>query len=108
MNQKPCVVVESQWEDNTYRIQSQNLILFIADGLVSREKEGEREREGEGRGQGEREERRNGKFDNMAGVQTQCLVSRLKKRKIFHFELLYEIFDNKIKHVLILSGLCSG
>ena len=35
MQQKPCVVVESQWEDNTYRIESKNIILFIADILVS-------------------------------------------------------------------------
>ena len=34
MNQKPCVVVESQWEDNTYRIESQNLLLFIVEELV--------------------------------------------------------------------------
>ena len=32
--QKPCVVVDSQWEDCTYRITSMNILLNIADKLV--------------------------------------------------------------------------
>ena len=32
---KPCIVVESQWEDVSYRIETQNIFLGIADELVS-------------------------------------------------------------------------
>ena len=32
---KPCVVVESDWEDVSYRIDCQNIFLSIADELVS-------------------------------------------------------------------------
>ena len=32
--QKPCVVVDSQWEDCTYRITSMNILLNMADKLV--------------------------------------------------------------------------
>ena len=35
MEQKPCVVVDSQWEDVSYRIESMNILLFTADSLVS-------------------------------------------------------------------------
>ncbi len=34
-HQKPCVVVDSQWEDCSYRINSMNILLFTADQLVS-------------------------------------------------------------------------
>ena len=34
MDQKPCLVVDSQWEDCTYRIESLNTLIFIADTLV--------------------------------------------------------------------------
>ena len=37
-HQKPCCVVDSWWEDCTHRIESANIILFIADHLVRREK----------------------------------------------------------------------
>ena len=33
-NQKPCVMVDSQWEDCSYRIDSLNILLFTADELV--------------------------------------------------------------------------
>lgn len=33
--QKPCVVVDSQWENNSFRIESQNILLFIANIVVS-------------------------------------------------------------------------
>ena len=32
--QKPCVVVDSQWEDCTYRITSMNILHNVADKLV--------------------------------------------------------------------------
>ena len=32
---KPCIVVESHWEDVSYRIETQNIFLGIADELVS-------------------------------------------------------------------------
>ena len=32
--QKPCVVVDSQWEDCSYRIISMNILLNVADKLV--------------------------------------------------------------------------
>ncbi len=35
MDQKPCVVVDSQWEDCSYRLESLNILLFTADQLVS-------------------------------------------------------------------------
>ena len=35
LDQKPCVVIDSHWEDNLYRIESMNLLNFIADRLVS-------------------------------------------------------------------------
>lgn len=35
MDQKPCVSVDSQWEDCSYRIESLNILLFTADQLVS-------------------------------------------------------------------------
>ena len=44
--QKPCVVIDSQWEDVSYRIASQNILIHIAGKLVRGEKEGEREGEG--------------------------------------------------------------
>lgn len=34
MEQKPCLVVDSQWEDCTYRIECLNTLIFIADTLV--------------------------------------------------------------------------
>ena len=34
MHQKPCALVDSQWEDCTYRIESLNLLNFTADSLV--------------------------------------------------------------------------
>lgn len=34
MDQKPCVVVDSQWEDCSYRIESLNILLFTAEQLV--------------------------------------------------------------------------
>ena len=33
-DQKPCVVVDSQWEDCSYRIESLNILLFTAEQLV--------------------------------------------------------------------------
>jgi len=33
MEQKPCLVVDSQWEDCTYRIECLNTLIFIADTL---------------------------------------------------------------------------
>ena len=35
--QKPCCVVDSWWEDCTYRIESANIIHFTADRLVREE-----------------------------------------------------------------------
>ena len=32
---KPCIIVESDWEDVSYRIDSQNIFLSITDELVS-------------------------------------------------------------------------
>ena len=32
---KPCVVVNSQWEDNSYRIHFLNILLTISDSLAS-------------------------------------------------------------------------
>ena len=34
LEQKPCVVVNSQWEDCTYRITSMNILLNMANKLV--------------------------------------------------------------------------
>ena len=36
MLDKPCVIVDSQWEDNTYRIESLNILLFLAKQLVGK------------------------------------------------------------------------
>ena len=36
MDQKPCVVVDSHWEDNGFRIDSMNLLNLIADRLVNK------------------------------------------------------------------------
>ena len=47
--QKPCVVIDSQWEDVSYRIASQNILIHIAGKLVRGEKEGEGGRRGEKR-----------------------------------------------------------
>ncbi|XP_064383023.1 myoferlin-like isoform X2 [Halichondria panicea] len=33
LDQKPCVVVDSQWEDCSFRIDTLNIILFTAEGL---------------------------------------------------------------------------
>lgn len=33
---KPCVLVDSKWEDNTHRIESMNLLIHISDKLVSK------------------------------------------------------------------------
>ena len=35
MDTKPCVVVDSMWEDCTYRIEALNMLLFTLDRLVS-------------------------------------------------------------------------
>ena len=60
MDKKPCCVVDSQWEDCTYRIESLNIILFTADHLVQREgEEGRRERR-EGGSEGVQEGGREG------------------------------------------------
>ena len=32
---KPCVVVNSQWEDNSYRIHFLNILLMISESLAS-------------------------------------------------------------------------
>ena len=32
--QKPCIVVDSQWEDCSYRVTSMNILLNVADKLV--------------------------------------------------------------------------
>ena len=32
---KPCLAVDSQWEDVTFRLESLNMLLAIADRLVS-------------------------------------------------------------------------
>jgi hypothetical protein len=32
-SEKPCIVVDSQWENNVYRIESQNILLFIANEI---------------------------------------------------------------------------
>ena len=43
--QKPCVVIDSQWEDVSFRIATQNILLHIADKLVCVwEREGGREK----------------------------------------------------------------
>ena len=34
LEEKPCVVVESQWEDCSYRIISMNILLGVADRMV--------------------------------------------------------------------------
>lgn len=34
-NNKPCVAIDSQWEDITFRLESLNMLLAIIDRLVS-------------------------------------------------------------------------
>ncbi len=32
---KPCTIVASEWEDNLYRLEAQNMLLSLTDSLVS-------------------------------------------------------------------------
>ena len=59
--QKPCCVVDSWWEDCTYRIESANIIHFTADRLVRREgqERGGRKELGKKRGKEEGKKWRN-------------------------------------------------
>ena len=34
-NQKPCLVVDSEWEECIWRIETQNMLLRVANKLVS-------------------------------------------------------------------------
>ena len=53
--QKPCCVVDSWWEDCTYRIESANIIHFTADRLVRREGQGRGGRKELGKKRGKEE-----------------------------------------------------
>ena len=84
VDQKPCCMVDSQWEDCTYRIESLSIILFTADCLVQRDREegkkgkvegsegGEdrrRERERGGREKKRKGGKKGGRVDRWAGGQ---------------------------------------